>query len=366
MGFAPNFSAIDFETASRRTDSACQLAVVVVREGEIVDQKMWMIRPEPFYFSPTNIRIHGIRPQRVQDEPSFGEHWNDISPYLLDECLVAHNAAFDMGVLIGCLGRHRIACPELQFTCTRLIARRVWPGRRRYGLKPLSEWLGVRFRHHDALEDSIACAKLLLAAGIDKKAGDLADLEKRLRIARGRAGPWGISHPGRRKSPANSKPAFSAKRGGRSNSAGQPAVHESSAEYWITNDPDHPDTPVPTTPSPVVDWQRLAIRGEFIQPLRGQSVVFTGKLVSMTREQAVNLTQRCGGKTQFEVDEETSCLVIGESANEQSTVESIEADARQPDEERKARELCSRGQEIQILSEQEFLELFSATTQVPK
>ena len=36
MGFAPNFTAIDFETASRRNDSACQLGAVVVRDGEIV------------------------------------------------------------------------------------------------------------------------------------------------------------------------------------------------------------------------------------------------------------------------------------------------------------------------------------------
>ena len=36
MDFAADFTAIDFETASRRADSACQLAAVVVREGRIV------------------------------------------------------------------------------------------------------------------------------------------------------------------------------------------------------------------------------------------------------------------------------------------------------------------------------------------
>ena len=55
MDFAADFTAIDFETASRRSDSACQLAAVRVREGRIVYQACWLIRPEPFYFSEFNI-----------------------------------------------------------------------------------------------------------------------------------------------------------------------------------------------------------------------------------------------------------------------------------------------------------------------
>src|SRR6056297_3406259 len=185
MDFAADFTAIDFETASRRSDSACQLAAVVVRGGQIVDQCKWMIRPEPFYFSQSNIRIHGITPQQVEAEPCFGQLWPEIANRLGDDCLVAHNATFDIGVLLACLSAHRHAIPELQYTCTRAIARRVWPHHRRYGLKPLASWLGIRFRHHDALEDSIACAKILLAAGIDREANSLEDLEKRLRLKRG-------------------------------------------------------------------------------------------------------------------------------------------------------------------------------------
>jgi DNA polymerase-3 subunit epsilon len=123
MDFAANFTAIDFETASRRPDSACQLAAVRVRDGEMVDNRMWMIRPEPLYFSRSNIRIHGITPEQVQSEQSFGELWADISETLSDDCLVAHNASFDIGVLLACLRSHRQSIPELHFTCTRAIAR---------------------------------------------------------------------------------------------------------------------------------------------------------------------------------------------------------------------------------------------------
>ena len=197
MPFAANFTAIDFETASRRSDSACQLAAVRVRDGQIVDQAMWMIRPEPFFFSNFNIEIHGITPQDVENEPTFGDIWDDVRERFGDDCLVAHNAGFDIGVLLACLQRHRIDVPDIHYTCTRAIARNAWPKRRRYGLKPLSDWLGHRFQHHDALEDSIACAKVLQAAGIYCKSGTLQELENKLRLSRGTAGPWGMKGPAR-------------------------------------------------------------------------------------------------------------------------------------------------------------------------
>ena len=94
--------------------------------------------------------------------------------------------------MLGCLERHDIAIPDLNFNCTRLIAKQTWPKRPRFGLKPLSNWLGIEFEHHDALEDSIACAKVLLAAGISRESTSLEELERTLRVSRGAAGAWGI------------------------------------------------------------------------------------------------------------------------------------------------------------------------------
>jgi len=190
-----DFTAIDFETANHDRHSACQLAAVVVRGGKIVDRKCWMIRPRPFYFSPMNIQVHGISPQDVQAEPEFSECWSEIAPYLTaqsdDKCLIAHNAPFDIGVLTACLRYHEILVPELQFSCTRLVARHTWPDRPGYGLKPLASWLGIKFRHHDALEDSIACASILLAAAEETGVSTMLELEQKLCLCRGKAGQWG-------------------------------------------------------------------------------------------------------------------------------------------------------------------------------
>ena len=159
-----DFVALDFETASANANSACQLAVVCVSDSQIVDERCWLIRPPRLYFSPRNIAVHGIRPHQVRDAPTMEQLWDEIQPILADQVLIAHNARFDIGVLTSSLAAFDIACPSLEFTCTRLLARSAWPGRSRYGLKPLGDWLQIRFKHHDALEDARCCAKIALAA----------------------------------------------------------------------------------------------------------------------------------------------------------------------------------------------------------
>ena len=42
-----DFAAIDFETANEQRCSVCSVGVVIVRDGEIVDNYYSLIRPEP-------------------------------------------------------------------------------------------------------------------------------------------------------------------------------------------------------------------------------------------------------------------------------------------------------------------------------
>ena len=324
MDFAADFTAIDFETASRRNDSACQLGAVRVRGGKIVDQAMWLIRPEPFFFARTNISIHGITPQRVETEPTFGELWDDIAQQLGDDCLVAHNASFDMSVLLACLMKHNKDIPEFQYTCTRSIARQTWPGKRSYGLKPLSQWLGVRFRHHDALEDSIACAKVLLAAGIDRGVESLEALESKLRLSRGTAGDWGKQGPAKIR---------------RRRSRKEP----SSANYTAQTSVAKVHEPNPAYSTQGFDIQRLLIRADFIRPLAGQHVVLAGRMKTISEADAQQLASRSGAECHDTVTERTNVVVVGDETNQRETAERLRA----------------AGQPIQIVTEIEFLELLA-------
>lgn len=324
-----DFTAIDFETANRHRDSACQLAAVRVRGGVIVDKAMWMIRPTPMYFAPGNIRVHGITPDRVASEPTFGECWPDISRKLDGEIIIAHNASFDMGVLRACLMTHRCDIPEMSYGCTRAVARRAWPHRQKFGLKPLSNWLGVEFRHHDALEDSIACAKILLAAAADSRATSMEDLESKLNLTRGSAGDWGMSGP----SASRRSRRSSSSRGGGPVGYRPGKVADASAAYEVP---------------PTQDLQRLIIRAEFIQPLRGKTICLAGKMKQLSCEQTIDLIGRLGGEHTAELAEQTSVLVIGTKNAESRAVRDA------------ARAINEAGGSIEIVDETDFLGLIVA------
>jgi len=326
-----DFTAIDFETANHRRDSACQLAAVVVRDGQMVDRHMWMIKPRPFYFSPRNIEVHGIRPSQVERELEFGELWEAIAPHLTGTCLVAHNAPFDLGVLMECIRVHGHSVPPLQFTCTRLIARAAWPGRNGYGLKPVSDWLGIQFRHHDALEDSVACAKILLAAAATTSSDSLEQLETKLKLARGHADETGYQGA------TKQKPLRRAKMATR---RVETQVNEERIDYETVSKDES------------VDLQRLFIRAEFLRRLAGQQVVFTGKLKCISRESAEMLATKLGATLQDRVTRSTNVVVVG--IPDERTVFSGRA---QSHKEQMALSLRSEGHPITLMTEAEFIGL---------
>jgi len=329
-----DFTAIDFETATRRADSACQLAAVRVRGRQIVESRCWWIRPRPLVFSPTNIAIHGITPERVRDEQEFGDQWPQIRQTIGDDCIIAHNAHFDIGVLLACLKTHRQSIPEMTYSCSCMIARRTWPQRPRFGLKPIADWLGIHFQHHDALQDAVACAKIVIAAAEDRGANTLTALEASLNLGRGTAGAWG-------KQGLRGKPRSRAGRSGRRN-VRQTFTHvdgttsaRGSSEPLINSADDR--------------LQRLMIRGGFIRPLAGRALVFTGVLRRLSRTDAEAVAQACGGHLQSSVTRKTDLVVVGETDERTRAV-----GRRRSVKETTARELMAAGESIQILTEDEF------------
>ena len=64
-----NFIAIDFETATSKRASICEVGICVVRNGEIAETRSWLVRPEDNYYQYWNIKVHGIRPQDTENAP---------------------------------------------------------------------------------------------------------------------------------------------------------------------------------------------------------------------------------------------------------------------------------------------------------
>jgi DNA polymerase-3 subunit epsilon len=145
------FAAIDFETASGAATSACSLGVAVVEGEEIVMRREWLIRPPEPYFSPNNVRVHGITAEMVADKPQFDALWPEIEPTIGGRTLVAHNAAFDMGVLRALWTRYEIWAERMPFLCSLTLARRCWPEVAGHSLGKLGSEFGIEFQHHNAL-----------------------------------------------------------------------------------------------------------------------------------------------------------------------------------------------------------------------
>ncbi|MFO1065786.1 MAG: exonuclease domain-containing protein [Pirellulales bacterium] len=284
-----DFTAIDFETANSRADSACQLALVKVRGGEIVDEHCWLIRPPRLYFSPRNIAIHGIKPDHVSRADTMSILWQQLSPLLADEIVVAHNARFDIGVLTASLAAFDIACPPLDFSCTRAIAKQTWPHQPRYGLAPLGAWLGITFRHHDALEDARCCAQIAIEAARTVTAVDFSQLEQKLRLTRGRYALGRIAGP---RSIGGRATASSSRR--------QLSVHEGRSDYAIRP---------ASVPRGSLNSQVLVESSGGNQPLKGKRILFLGSLRGMSPESTRNLAERLGATCVESIQPDTDYVI---------------------------------------------------------
>lgn len=182
-----DFCAIDFETATHEKNSACEMGICVVENGKIVQTKTWLIKPPSFpYFNKYNIEIHGIRPEDVSNAPTFDEIWYEAEKMLYGNLMIAHNAAFDAGVLRSCLDYYGIFKPKLKYLCSIQIAKKSWKYLPKFGLKSLAEYHRIQFNHHRAGADAEVCAKISLL-GFEKlmltKNEEISDvLKKNMKI----------------------------------------------------------------------------------------------------------------------------------------------------------------------------------------
>ena len=159
------FNAIDVETANPDLASICQIGIVHVRNGEIFDQWQSLINPED-WFDPRNVGIHGIDEHDVQASPTLPDVRDELRHRLRGSVLVSH-MAFDRVAFERAMTRYELEQLQVTWLDSATIARRTWPdryGRRGYGLKNISNDLGISLKHHDALEDARAAAQIVLCA----------------------------------------------------------------------------------------------------------------------------------------------------------------------------------------------------------
>ncbi|WP_208559304.1 BRCT domain-containing protein [Marinilactibacillus kalidii] len=85
--------------------------------------------------------------------------------------------------------------------------------------------------------------------------------------------------------------------------------------------------------------------------IRNETVVFTGKLASMTRKQAQDLVRSLGGQIQYSVSKKTTLLIIG-----RINLDLFEQDSRSL-KLKHAEEFQAKGTHFKKITEEEFIRL---------
>ena len=158
------YVVLDFETANQKRVSACSVGGCVIADGAIVDKFSTLIKPPPdaANFAPINVRIHGITPDKVADAPTFGELLPKFKARVDGRTVLAYST-FDRSVIDNLLEYYGECC-QYRYVDVCGLARDKIPGLRNYKLPTVAKHLGLdAFKHHDAIEDALACARVFLA-----------------------------------------------------------------------------------------------------------------------------------------------------------------------------------------------------------
>lgn len=112
-----DYIVLDLETPNFYCNSLSSIGIVVVEEGEIVDEIYSLINPEA-HFDDFNISLTGIGPEDVENAPIFPEYWNEIEDLLCSNIIVGQNITFDLGVISKSLTRYNLPLPPFEYYCT--------------------------------------------------------------------------------------------------------------------------------------------------------------------------------------------------------------------------------------------------------
>ncbi len=307
-----DFVAIDFETANRNNNSACSMGLAAVKDMNIIETKYFLIQPPTLDFDEKNISIHGITPQQVKDSPTFPDCWEQIKHYFDDNIIVAHNAQFDMSVLKCCLNEYDLSTPDFEYLCSIPISTRACRSEGiGQSLVARAEHFDIEINeHHNALSDAVTCANLVIESIRNTK----------------------------RKSFQSFCRAFS--------SLPIKNFSELQAQFEFSKK-------APKHFQKIIISEITATSSELNanHTFYGKNFVFTGELKSLERKDAMQKVVDIGAVLKSAVSAKTDYLVVG--AQDKSLV----GDDGLSSKEEKAYELISKGHDIKILTEYEFLNM---------
>jgi DNA polymerase III subunit epsilon len=299
------FVAFGVETANYNRGSICAVGWAVVHRGQIVETGSSLCRPPDAvsWFDPFISSIHGITERDVADKPRFERIVPRLIAGFSDLPVVAHNAGFDIAALREEYTHCALPWPTLSYGCTLVWSRRLLglPSNR---LPIVCHHLGITLdRHHDPGEDARAAAQITIALAASQAAHTIGELLDATRSRPGRLQP-NVRNDGRPRD----------------------ATSRSLPQANLDADPGN--------------------------PFYGQTVVFTGQLSCMDRDEAGQYVAEAGGTPEKNVTKRTTLLVLGDGFRGANTF----VDLLTTEKALKAWQYHKQGQRVEFWSEVDFVE----------
>jgi DNA polymerase-3 subunit epsilon len=304
------FIALDFETANFKRHSVCSIGLVVIENFKVTNTYNQLIKPNPFYFENINKSIHGITPEMTENAPSFAETWEEIRPLINNQQVVAHNASFDISALRAALEASHINFPELEYFCSMLLSKRVFPGLLNYQLPTVCKQLDISdLNHHDALSDALASANIMTKIFQHENATSFEELERLLKFTPGKVY--------------------------------QNAYNPFSCYVSVVK---------PNRQLFEIDTSTTKIDKD--HPFYDKQIVFTGAITNLSRNEAKKIAESIGAKTKPEtLSSKTNYLVVGTYDFSQF------GEGFKSGKLKKAEKLIEEGHDLEIISELDFLRM---------
>ncbi|KXA44537.1 MULTISPECIES: exonuclease domain-containing protein [Staphylococcus] len=300
-----DFIAIDIETANEKRDSICSIALLKYKDNRICDALYTHIDPET-YFSSINTSIHGITKEDVADSPKMYQMYDAIIRFIDNHIIVAHNTSFDMYALCDSFRRYNLPLPNNLYFCTYRLSKDLYnlPS---YRLQDLAIHFDIENEeYHNAFYDAKVCAQI--AYCILKDQGiSLNELVEKQNFKYGILGENGF-------------------------------VKKSTNKKIIN----------------LTYNQELNDKNHIFY---GKHICFTGALKSFTRKEVAQTITDIGSIYDSTVKKSTNYLVVGDLENLEKTHNYTKSTKII-----KAERLSNEGQNIEVLSEMDFLKLLSTFT----
>ena len=297
------FALIRIECCNQYKDTPCRLALVGVKNSEIVEQKEFFIDPLDAEF---DFMTSGTTLEDLRGRGSFAEQF----PALLDfikqyPVLVSTADGYDADVLFNAITLHKVECGSLPYMTAKNVLRRAYDSYS-YQFDYLCDEMGVSVDGITPMDFAIAWCQLLIKACADKEFADLLMFAEENRIVVGSISLQGYDR-------CHIKRIYKPKK-------------KEVTEYDPANfDETH--------------------------PFFDRNVVFTGKLTYFLREDAEYYVERIGGHCSSGLTKATSYLVVGVQSPSQVGPDGLSA------KQKKAIKYREEGMEIELLNETDFIDI---------